>query len=97
MAVIYKYPLDLGKELEFNWPSSKVLMVDVDQKTGKSCMWVEHFVDPDISQDKSVRKFVVKGTGELFSTRDLQHVASWQNFPFIWHLYEVMSPSLFTR
>lgn len=90
MTVIYKYPLVLNEKLEFDWPSSKILLVDVDQKTGQSCMWVEHYVQPEISENKTKRKFVIKGTGELFGTHNLQHIASWQNFPFVWHLYEII-------
>ena len=89
--IIYKYPLDVGEIMEFNWPSSKILLVALDKKTGKSCMWVEHYASPETAQYRDKRKFVVKATGEQFSgLENLMHVASWQNFPFVWHLYEVM-------
>lgn len=93
MAVIYKYDIHdkLDQVIEFDWPSTEILMVDIDQKTGRACMWVQHYVAPDISQDKSKRKFVVKGTGELFKPHGLKHIASWQERMFIWHLYEIVT------
>lgn len=89
--IIYKYQLNLHPtEMHFSWPSSKILFVG--EQDDKYYMWVEHWVDPELSQYKNLRRFVVIPTGVDFNGSNLQHVASWidPKGKFVWHLYEII-------
>lgn len=86
--IIYKYGIDIYKPNVFEWPQSNLL--HVENQHGFPFMWVEHFVDPHISQDKTKYTFVVKGTGENFDGRFLLHRATWLDGNYVWHLYQDM-------
>ena len=87
MRTIYKFPLaehsdDKGiVHLEI---PHKAKILRVDLQNGKSCIWVEFRKD----DDKITRKFKVFGTGWDIPY-GFDHVATWFEDPFVWHLYEV--------
>lgn len=81
MRTIYKYPVPLGYfQHQLPWGSK---VVAVATQNGNAQMWVEQ----DTAEDKTTREFVAIGTGHEIPGGYV-HRATWQDPPFVWHLYE---------
>jgi len=88
MRAIWKYPLFMGMN-DVEMPvGSKV--ISVENQAGILTMWA--LVDTDKEAAKVTRTFSVKGTG--FPIKDNEeHIGTWQQPPYVWHLFEVNGES----
>jgi len=83
MATVYKYPFRIDDDVSIAMPvGAKILLVDV--QNGIPTIWAQ--VPPQAVM--SLRRFRVIGTGHPFDPDRLTHVASFQQPPFVWHLFE---------
>lgn len=84
MKVVYKYYLSMleAKQVEVSI-DSKVVLVGVQKD--RLCIWIE----TNIHAWQVERKFEVYGTGlRIYDRRN--HVGSFQDGEYVWHVYEVM-------
>lgn len=84
MRTIWKFPIDLGDLVTVVMPAGATV-IHVDTQGGHLTMWAE--VDSRHAPEE--RHFVVVGTGHPVPDLADEHVASWQQGPFVWHLYTV--------
>lgn len=85
MKVIWKFPMTSDNpENIFQMPAGAKI-VFVDHQGGVLTMWVEC----DSSAPREKREFDVYGTGQEIVPDMATHLYSWQEGPFVWHLYEV--------
>jgi hypothetical protein len=80
MKQIWKYTVDNIIEMP---KGAEVLTVQI-QSAFNPCIWVK--VDPKNELEK--RQFVVIGTGQSFDDTDHKYVGTYQDAPFVWHLFE---------
>jgi hypothetical protein len=82
--VIYKYPFVIADEQKIQLPRDhKILMVEMQGDT--PCIWAE--IDP--KSPIVVYWFYIHGTGHKFDDWGLTHIASFQDGPMVWHLYQL--------
>lgn len=92
MKVIYKYEVQISEHFIIDMPSdSKILSVQVDQKTGKPCLWA--LIEKD-QKDHESRVLSVFGTGnpiEDHENIELDFIGTFQlhNGQFVGHLFEL--------
>ncbi len=87
MRMIWKFPLD---QTVFQFPgqaiimpaSAKIMAMQVQARV--PCLWAD--LDPTGTQE--MRLFRVFGTGHALP-QDCVHVGTWQDPPYVWHLYEL--------
>lgn len=82
---IFKYVFDIGDYIKIAMPvGAKILHVAMQQ--GDPCLWA--LVNPDHSVE--TRQFRIFGTGHpIDEPESLVHIATFQQPPFVWHLFEV--------
>ncbi len=85
MRTIWKFPFPVSDVVEIGMPG-KAVVLDIQMQNGTPCLWA--LVDP--AQAIVLRQFRVYGTGNpIPDGHDLrQHVATFQQSPFVWHVYE---------
>lgn len=82
-TAIYKYPFAPVDSFAIDMPApAEVLHVDCQR--GQPCMWV--LVWPD--GETVTRRFRLVGTGHEFDSKSLRYLATFQQSPFVWHLFE---------
>ena len=84
--VIYKYPVEpiRLKFVHMIPKGAEVLCVQMQNDAPQ--MWV--LVDPDAEMER--REFIRVGTGwEHKKTSKSQYVGTYQELPFVWHIFEV--------
>jgi hypothetical protein len=62
-------------------------ILDVQLQNGQmfnACIWAK--VNPENELEK--RKFVVIGTGHSFDDTNHKYIGTYQDGPFVWHLFE---------
>lgn len=83
---VWKFPLntDRGTALDIKMPrNAKPLCVQMQK--GVATIWCEI----EVGEEFVTRSFEVVGTGWEFSAdAALEYVGTWQDGPFVWHLYE---------
>lgn len=80
---IFKYPVEIG-EFSHQMPvGAKILTAAL--QNGEPQMWA--IVDK--SQPVEERKFQVIGTGHEFDLSDKRFISTFQQGPFVWHLFEL--------
>lgn len=83
MKTIYKYPLIQNSvRITIEMPdNAKILLVEKQGTT--TCLWAL------IDSDASIRtyKFRIFGTGGVVPEDIVDHVWSWQDGPYVWHLF----------
>lgn len=79
MKSIWKFPIGLATTHEMP-VDSKFLTLQV--QNGEPVMWFE----VDHTLPKMPRKFKIIGTGHKFE--DGTYLGTFQNEPFVWHVYE---------
>jgi hypothetical protein len=79
-SVVYKYPVD-----EVKMPRG-AKVVHVGEQGGKPFLWA--LVDPD--QPEEERTFIVLGTGQAVNGELWSHVGTFQQPPFVWHVFELV-------
>jgi hypothetical protein len=76
-------------------PESKIVLVERQEGAadGTFCIWNEDGLLPGVAREATgwFRHFTVVGTGHEVP-RGATHVASWQEPPFVWHLFELERP-----
>jgi hypothetical protein len=84
---IYKYPVVMSADYDVILPEAhRVIHVDWQGGMGAGLepqMWVE------VDTDSAMRPFAfaIVGTGHPVPD-GMEHVGTWQEPPFVWHLYE---------
>ncbi len=79
---IWKYKLD-GVVNDIQIPmEAKVLTVQVQNEVPH--IWV--LVSPE--NEVETRKFMVVGTGHPFDDTSMKYIGTFQDGPFVWHLFE---------
>lgn len=85
MKTIWKYSLD-GIMSEIQMPlDAQVLTVQTQNGQGHF-LWA--LVNP--MNDLETRKFTIVGTGNPFDSADTKYIGTFQDVPFVWHLFEIM-------
>jgi hypothetical protein len=79
--VVWKYPIN-GGELAIP-RGSKFLSCQCQGHI----LYAWFLVDPQM-HGKLARKFVVIGTGNAFEPEGLEYLATVQDGPFVWHVFE---------
>lgn len=83
-STIYKYPFKVGDSFSVKMEAPAEIL-HVESQGGTPCMWVRVYLGCD---EYITRRFRMFGTGEPFDPENLRHVATFQQPPFVWHLYE---------
>jgi hypothetical protein len=84
---IWKYPIDISQApLAISMPfGARILTLQVQH--GVPCLWA--LVNPTAT--KVARPFVVVGTGHKTPRHAGEYVGTWQDGPYVWHLFEEAS------
>lgn len=83
-SVIWKYQLrDVRTTVEMPY-GAKVLCVQLQE--GYPTIWA--LVDP--LAPKECRTFEVVGTGHKVDAAATTYIGTWQDDPFVWHLFELV-------
>ena len=80
MKQIWKYTVDNIIEIP---KGAEVLTVQI-QNAFNPCIWVK--VNPENELEK--RQFAVIGTGQSFDDTNYKYIGTYQDAPFVWHLFE---------
>ena len=84
MQTIYKYPFEVKNEFTLAMPEgAQVLTVQLQGET--PCIWA--MVDHDTPMIE--RTFAVFGTGHPLPKKKSMYISTFQQPPFVWHLFEV--------
>ena len=85
MHTIWKFELEVTDEQEVEMPQGAQLM-DVQEQGGKVCLWAA--VDSEAPKEK--RTIEIIGTGHPIDVENVDrvYVASTQQGPFVWHVFE---------
>lgn len=83
---IWKFPFDLEGEFEVIMPASaRILHVELQERT--PCIWAL----VNTSHDPQVKRFKVVGTGHALPfDRAWTYIATFQQPPYVWHLFEIV-------
>lgn len=82
---IWKFPFPIRDQFAIEMPAdSKIVLLEL--QGGEPCLWA--IVHPRMC--KVTRRFRIVGTGHPIEA-GLEHVASFQQLSFVWHLFEVMA------
>ena len=83
MKTIYKYPIKITDEQEITMPQgAKVIHAGRDPE-GTPCVWAQ--VDTEAKPEPV--SILVYGTGNPMKYEPLAHVGSFNQGPFVWHVY----------
>lgn len=85
MAVIWKYQFAITEVFDVSMPVGAVPL-HAELQDGMPTLWAQ--INPNAVRAK--RRFRVIGTGHAFDPDRLQFVATFQQPPFVWHLFEVI-------
>jgi hypothetical protein len=90
MRTIWKFTLEIANTQTIAMPQGAQIL-DVQWQGGFPCMWA--IVDTETAA--GVRKFEIYGTGTPMDSQaglsaGLYYVATFQQSPFVWHLFERM-------
>ncbi len=83
MKVIWKY--ELNDEHIYVPRNSKVLCVKLQH--GTPCVWI---LVEDYDENVNLLQFQVVETGEEFDITDRKYVGTYEEGPYIWHVFEVI-------
>ena len=85
MNTIWKYPLEITDYQEIEMPQgARLLHVGLDP-AGVPCVWAEVVTD---SRPKKIVPLYVVGTGNPVPFGASEHVGSFNDGPFVWHVYK---------
>jgi hypothetical protein len=80
---IWKYKVENVIEMPID---AEILSVQIQNgQMFNACIWAK--VNPENELEK--RQFVVIGTGHTFDDSDMEYIGTYQDGPFVWHLFEV--------
>lgn len=81
---IWKFPFQIIDGFQLEMPKGSHIVL-VEPQEEQPCIWAE--VDSEAPME--LRTFLLFGTGHAVVNSDFaSHVASFQQPPFVWHLYE---------
>lgn len=80
MATIWKYKIDGSIQMP---KDAKILTVQ--NQDGEEHLWA--LVNP--INELEVRKFIIIGSGQSFDDTDANYIGTYQQPPFVWHLFEL--------
>ena len=87
MRTVYKYPIE-AFYLELMLPEeANIVYVGLDSHS-VPCIWVE--LNPNDAQTK--QKIMVFGTGYSIDDPNLEHIGSFVQDVFVWHVYIHRNP-----
>lgn len=86
MLTIYKYPIQITDTQTLQVPLLGVFM-DVQMQELQACLWAR--VDPE--QPLRPRIIRVVGTGHCIDFLIEDYIGTFQNPPFVWHVFEERS------
>jgi hypothetical protein len=80
---IWKYKVENIIEMP---KGAEILTVQIQNgQMFNACIWAK--VNPENELEK--RQFVVIGTGHSFDDTNCEYIGTYQDGPFVWHLFEV--------
>lgn len=83
---VYKYRLKLVDITEVDMPDgAEILCCQMQHDT--ICLWA--LVDP--KADRNYRAFAIYGTGHSIVHDTLTYIATVQQGPYVWHVFEIPS------
>lgn len=83
MRTIWKFPIPIHEHTALVMPTgAKILSVGLDPSNAPS-MWCE----VDSAAKPVPRDIYVIGTGNTMPSKAVQHVGSFRDGPFMWHVY----------
>lgn len=85
MITVWKYPFAVRDRVEIVMPRGAEILLVADQD-GAACIWAR--VCPN--RPTETRTFVIFGTGYPILPGG-NHVGSFQQGPFVWHVFEDVS------
>ena len=81
---IWKFPFEVEDSVLIEMPEGATVL-KVECQNGVPCIWA--LVKPDAP--KQLRSFLIYGTGHRIAGIDsLSHVATFQQGPLVWHMFE---------
>lgn len=83
MRTIWKYPI--GESFTLSMPTG-ARVVHAERQGQTLCLWAE----VETTAAPAERTFEVVGTGHPIPAGAV-HVHTWQDPPYVWHLYEVLA------
>ena len=91
MLTVFKYPIpgrpNAFGDFTLTLPKGAVVL-HIAPQDGKRCLWAEVERDEEMMIPREFR--IVSTGGDVIE--EAHHVATWQEPPFVWHLYEVEAP-----
>lgn len=84
METVWKFGFGIREIVDLEMPKGATILL-VECQGDQPCIWAR--VNPE--QPKVVRHFAVTGTGHPTVKPNYKHVGSFQQPPFVWHLWEV--------
>lgn len=88
MKTIWKFAVPIDDELQIKLPSgAEVLCVQL--QGGVPTIWA--IVNPRAKPE--LRTFYVCGTGNPIPERPMRYLGTFQQQPFVWHLFEAGGPA----
>lgn len=83
MKTIWKYTLLVTDRQTITLPEGAIFL-DVQLQNGEPQIWA--LVDPKVLQDERV--IIIHGTGHPINNDVGNYIATFQQPPFIWHVFE---------
>lgn len=83
MLTIYKYRFEVDDRIAIEMPA-RAQILKVECQDGVPCMWAA----VDTEAPRRLREFIILGTGHPAPPDVAAHVATFQQPPFVWHMFE---------
>lgn len=81
---IWKYPFEIADRFVLQLPQgARVLSVELQDE--QPCLWA--MVNAESTEE--LRRFALVGTGHLLPNGISTYIATFQQPPFVWHLFEL--------
>ena len=81
MKQIWKFRVNTTIQMPME---AKILTVQLQD--GEPMMWLV----VDTENELESRKFTIVGTGNSFDDKDAKYIGTFQEPPFVWHLFEIV-------
>ena len=81
MKTIWKYKIDGSIQMPMD-----AQILTVQNQNGEEHLWA--LVNPN--NELETRKFLIVGTGQSFDDTDTKYIGTFQQPPFVWHLFELV-------
>ena len=83
MKTIYKYPIQITDEQEITMPTGAIVIHAGLDPQGTPCVWAR----VDTEAEPEPVSILVYGTGTTMEYEPLEHVGSFTQGPFVWHVF----------